>query len=89
MSGTDELESELARSRESAGQLLESLAQKIGAYPAVRSATQYWQQHSARDLAGAVNRAVKRNPIPAIAAALLAGFLLGRTLKMRRRRRWS
>ena len=88
MDPTGELESELARSRESAGRLLENLAQRVGAIPAVRSAAQYWQEHTARDMAGEMNRVMQRNPLPAIAAALLAGFLLGRAVEGRRRTRF-
>lgn len=86
MDGTGELESELERSRESAGRLLESLAQKVGGIPAVRGAADYWQGHSAREIAGDVNRAVRRSPVPAIVVALVAGYLLGRVVEGRSRR---
>lgn len=87
MNGTDELESALARSRESAGRLLDNLARKVGAIPAMRNAAQYWQGHSAVQFARDMNRAVRRNPAPAIMAALVAGFLLGRAMEVRRRDR--
>ena len=87
MNGTDELEGELARSRETAGRLLETLAGKVHAIPAVRNAAQYWQDHSARQMAVDVRRAVRRNPAPVIAVALVAGFLLGCALYVRRRAR--
>lgn len=89
MDSADELESELARSRESAGRLLENLAEKVGAIPAVRGAAQYWQEHSAREMATDFHRAVRRNPAPAIVAALVAGFVLGRALEVRRRARFG
>jgi ElaB/YqjD/DUF883 family membrane-anchored ribosome-binding protein len=89
MDRASQFDLELARSRESAGRLLQSLAAQIRAVPAMQSAAQYWQEHSPTEIASVVNRAVRRNPVPAIAVALVAGFLLGRALEGRRRARFD
>ncbi len=82
--------SELERSRESAAQLLESLAQKIGTSPALRSAAtgvhraaHYVQAHSVREALTGLERAIRRRPGYSIAAAVVAGFLVGRALRSR------
>jgi hypothetical protein len=81
---------ELERSRESAARLLESLAQKIGAAPMVRSAAdgvqraaQYVQAYSVKDVISGVGRAARRRPAAAIGIAVLAGFLVGRAIRSR------
>ena len=78
-----ELMDEVERSRESAARLLESLAEKIGSARAVRTAAHYVQTHSVQDVAFEVERAIRRRPAPAIAIAVLAGFLAGRALRSR------
>jgi hypothetical protein len=81
---------ELERSRESAARLLDTLAQKIGANRAVRSAASgvqraahYVQAHGVKDVAFGIERVVRRRPAAAIAAAVVAGFLFGRALRSR------
>lgn len=81
---------EVEKSRESAARLLDSLAQKVGANRAVRSAASgvqraahYVQAHSVKDVASGIERAVRRRPAAAIAAAVIAGFLVGRALRSR------
>jgi ElaB/YqjD/DUF883 family membrane-anchored ribosome-binding protein len=78
-----ELMDEVERSRESAARLLETLAQKIGSARAVRTAAHYVQTHSAQDVAFEIERAIRRSPAPAIAIAIVAGFLTGRALRSR------
>ncbi len=74
-----ELMDEVERSQESAARLLESLAQKIGS----SRAAHYVQTHSVQDVALEIERAVRRRPVPAIAIAVVAGFLAGRALRPR------
>lgn len=85
-----DLFSELEKSRESAARLMEGLAQKIGAIGAVRGAAggleraaRYVQAHSVKDIAAGMGRLVRKRPVYSIAAAAVAGFLLGRTLRSR------
>jgi ElaB/YqjD/DUF883 family membrane-anchored ribosome-binding protein len=85
-----DLQSELDKSRESAARLLENLARKIGANRAVRKtangvnrAAQYVQHHSVKDLAAGMERLVRRRPVYSIAAAVIAGILVGRALRSR------
>ncbi len=87
---TRHLIDELDRSRESAARLLEGLAQKIGAAPALRSAADgmqraahYVQAHSVKDVFQGIGRAARRRPAAAIAIAIAAGFLAGRALRSR------
>ncbi|HUB33978.1 MAG TPA: hypothetical protein VMA31_13140 [Bryobacteraceae bacterium] len=82
--------SELERSRESAAQLLESLAQKIGASPALRTAAtgvhraaHYVQVHTVNDALRGLGRVVRKRPAYSIAMAVVAGFLVGRALRSR------
>ena len=70
--------------------LLESLAQKIGAAPVVRSAAgsvqraaDYVQAHSVKDLFIGIERAARRRPAATIGIALVAGFLVGRAIRSR------
>jgi ElaB/YqjD/DUF883 family membrane-anchored ribosome-binding protein len=85
-----DLQSELHQSRESAARLLENLDRKIGANRAVRNAANtmnraahYVQVHSARDMAAGMERLVRQRPAYSIAAAVVAGFLVGRALRSR------
>ena len=86
----DEMQSELERSRESAARLLESLAQKIGGNQAVRTAANsvqraahYVQEHSWNDLLNGLEKAIRKRPAYSIAAAVVAGFLVGRAIRSR------
>lgn len=88
--GSHDLISELEKSRESAARLLESLAQKIGAAPAMRTAANgvqraahYVQAHSVKDVLNGIERAARRRPVASIAMAVVAGFLVGRALRSR------
>lgn len=83
-------EAEAERSRESAAQLLETLAQKVGAHQAVRSAASgvqraahYVQAHSVKDVASGIERALRTRPGAALAVAVVAGYLAGRALRSR------
>jgi ElaB/YqjD/DUF883 family membrane-anchored ribosome-binding protein len=86
-----ELQSELDQSRESAARLMESLARKLGATTktvrkasgGVHRAAHYVQVHSAKDMAAELERLVRRRPAYSIAAAVVAGFLVGRALRSR------
>jgi ElaB/YqjD/DUF883 family membrane-anchored ribosome-binding protein len=85
-----DLEVELDKSRESAARLLESLAQKIGAARAMRTAAtgvqraaQYVQGHSVRDVATEIESAVRWRPALSIAVAVVAGYLVGRAIRSR------
>jgi len=85
-----ELVAELDRSRESAARLLDKLAQKLGSNTMVRGAAsgigkaaQYVQAHSVEDMAAGAGRAIRKRPGVAIAAAVVAGFLVGRALRPR------
>jgi len=88
----DALQAELDRSRESSVRLLENLASRIGAKRVVQSAAgsvqraaQYVQAHSVKDMASEVEQAVSRRPAYSIAAAVIAGYLLGCALRPVRR----
>lgn len=88
--GSHDLIAELDKSRESAARLLESLAQKLGATPVVRSAAggvqraaHYVQAHSVNDVLDGIERAARRRPVAAIGIAVAAGFLVGRALRSR------
>lgn len=88
--GADELLSEVEKSRESAARLLETLAQKLGSTQALRSAAggvhraaQYVQAHSLKDMVAGAGRTVRKRPAYSIAAAVVAGFLVGRALRSR------
>lgn len=81
---------EVERSRESAARLLDTLAQKVGANRAVRSAASgvqraahYVQAYSVKDVATGIEKVVRRRPAAAIAIAIVAGFLVGRALRSR------
>lgn len=85
-----DLQSELDQSRESAARLLDNFARKIGGNYAVRKtahsvnrAAHYVQEHSMKDVAAELERLVRQRPAYSIAAALLAGFLVGRALRSR------
>ena len=78
-----ELHAEMEKSRESAARLLDTFAQKIGAHKAMREAAHYVQAHSVKDVATGLEKAVRSRPAPAIALAVLAGFLVGRALRSR------
>jgi ElaB/YqjD/DUF883 family membrane-anchored ribosome-binding protein len=67
----------LEQSRESARRLLDSLARKVGA----SRAAEYVKTHSAREMAEEFTGAVKRRPIYALVAAVAAGLLIGCLLK--------
>ena len=85
-----ELQAEVDKSRESAARLLDTLAQKIGANRAVRTAASkvqraahYVQAHSVKDVATGLGEAVRSRPAVSIAIAAAAGFLVGRALRSR------
>jgi ElaB/YqjD/DUF883 family membrane-anchored ribosome-binding protein len=86
----ENLEVELEKSRESAARLLETLARKVGAVSAVRSAkgglhraAHYVHAHSTEDMAAEIERLVCRRPAYSIGVAIVAGFLVGRALRPR------
>ena len=85
-----ELRREIDKSRESSARLLEALAQKLGssrvargAASGMRRAAHYVQARSMKDVAAGVGRAVRGRPVASIAIAVVAGFLLGRSLRRR------
>jgi hypothetical protein len=85
-----ELQAEVERSRESAARLLDTLAQKVGANRAMRSAASgvqraahYVQAHSMKDVATGIERAVRSRPGAAMAVAVIAGYLAGRAFRSR------
>ena len=85
-----ELQAEVEKSRESAARLLDTLAQKVGANRAVRTAASkvqraahYVQAHSVKDVANGLGEAVRSQPAVSIAIAAVAGFLVGRALRSR------
>jgi len=85
-----ELQAEVDRSRESAARLLDTLAQKIGANRAVRTAAtsvqraaHYVQAHSLKDVATGLEQAVRSQPAASLAIAAVAGFLIGRAVRSR------
>jgi hypothetical protein len=63
-------EAELERSRQASGRLLEMLARKLGVSREAGPMT-------ARGLASGLERAARRRPLYALAAAVGAGLLLG------------
>jgi len=85
-----ELRSQIDRSRDSAAHLLEALAEKLGASRAargaakgVRRAAHYVQDHPVKEIAAGIGRAARERPATAIAIAMVAGFLIGRSLRRR------
>jgi ElaB/YqjD/DUF883 family membrane-anchored ribosome-binding protein len=85
-----DLQVELEKSRESAARLLETLAQKLGATRAVRTAASgvqraahYVQAHSVKDVATEIDNAVRWRPAVSIAVAIATGFLVGRAIRSR------
>jgi hypothetical protein len=85
-----ELQAEMERSRESAARLLDTLAQKVGATRAMRSAASgvqraahYVQAHSVKEVATGIEKAVRSRPAAALAVAVIAGYLAGRALRSR------
>jgi hypothetical protein len=85
-----DLTSELEKSRESAARLLDSLAQKIGTTPVVRSAAggiqraaHYVRANSVKDVFAGIGHAARRRPAAAIGIAVVAGFLVGRAIRSR------
>jgi hypothetical protein len=88
--GSHDVLAELDQARQSAARLLENLAERIGAAPAVRSAAgsvhraaHYVHAHSVKDVVTGIERAARRRPIHAIAIAVAAGFLVGRAIRSR------
>ncbi len=88
--GSEDLETELRRSRESAAELLENLARRIGTSRAVQKAAtgleraaRYVQVYRVRDVTSGLERLVRRRPGYSIAAAVVAGYLVGRALRPR------
>ena len=71
------MDAALERSRESARRLLDALARKVGA----SRAAEYVKAHSAREMAEEFTGAVKRRPVYALAAAVAAGLVIGCVLK--------
>jgi hypothetical protein len=87
---TQELISDLEKSREAAARLMETLAHKLGSIGSVRGAAgdlgravRYVHAHSVREMAAGVGRLARRRPVFSIAAATVAGFLVGRALRSR------
>jgi hypothetical protein len=87
---TDDLQSELAQSREAAARLMDNLARKIGASRTMRNAAngvqraaRVMQGHEWRGVAAGVARAVRGRPATSILLAMVAGFLIGRALRPR------
>jgi hypothetical protein len=87
--GTEDLQSELAQSREAATRLMDNLARRIGASRTVRHAASgieraaHLVDRDWKDVAGAVARAVRGRPGTTMIAGMLAGFLIGRALRPR------
>ena len=84
------IEEELERSRQSAGLLLDSLAQKLGidraahnARNRIERAASYVQSHSMKDLATGIGRFVRQRPGYSLCIAVAAGYLVGRALRPR------
>jgi len=84
------IEEELEQSRQSAGLLLDSLAQKLGidraahnARNRIERAASYVHSHSMRDLATGIGRFVRQRPGPSLCIAVAAGYLVGRALRPR------
>jgi len=84
------IQAELEKSRESAARLLDTLAQKIGAAPALRGAATgmhraacYVHTHTVRELIAGMERKVRRRPAYSIGIAVVAGFVVGKLLKPR------
>jgi len=76
-----ELRAELERSRESSARLLDSLARKVGSQ--ARGVAQYVQNQSVKDAASGIERAVRSRPATAMALAVVAGYLVGRSVRSR------
>ena len=85
-----ELQAEVEKSRESAARLLDTLAHKVGAHRAVRTAASsvqraahYVQAHSLKDVATELEEAARSRPVASLAIAAIAGFLIGRAIRSR------
>ena len=86
----ENLDAELERSRATSARLIDSLAEKLRARPAMREATarisraaQYVQDTSVKDIAARVNRLICRRPLASMLLAAAAGFLTARALRHR------
>jgi len=76
-----ELQIELEQSRASSARLMESLARKIKAPAFRRSAVA--PSRTVREMAAGIEKQVRKRPLPAILAAVVAGYLIGRALRHR------
>jgi hypothetical protein len=80
-----EFQAEVERSQKSAARLLESLSQKLRIDPAVRQAAQFVKRRPIGEVAGEVRRELQPflqfRPMAAIAAAIVAGYVLGRAVR--------
>ncbi len=88
-----DLEGELEQSRQSAARLLEAFARKLGsvggrmpfgrkAAGSFGRAARYVQDYAVRDMAAGIDRIVRKNPVPSIMLAVVAGFLVGRAIQV-------
>ncbi len=84
---TNEIQAELEQSRVSAARLLESLALKLRAVRPVNQTVDYLQSHSPREMAAGVGRLVRRRPVYAVVAAVVAGLLVGSAVRALQSRR--
>jgi ElaB/YqjD/DUF883 family membrane-anchored ribosome-binding protein len=62
---------------------MDSLGRRIGASPAMRTAANYVQAQSWKDVAAGIDRLVRQRPGASIAIAVVAGFVVGRALRPR------
>ncbi len=88
--GTEDLQSELAQSREAATRLMDNLARRIGASRTVQNAASgleraahFMHERDWKDVGDAITKAVRGRPGTSILLAVVAGFLIGRTLRPR------
>ena len=86
------LDPALERSRQSAARLLNRLAGKLRIKQTAREAAigqeqaaQYAHSQPMRDVGGEIGRFLRRNPVPAISIAVVAGYLAARSWKTTKR----
>ena len=82
------LDPALERSRQSAAKLLNRLAGKLRiqqtareAAIGVKQASQYAHSQPMKDMGTEIGRFLRRNPVPAISIAVVAGYLAARSWK--------
>ena len=76
-----DFEIELERSRQSAARLRATLAQRLNSGADLAAVPAAAGPPRLQQVAGGIERLVRRSPVPAVIAAVFAGFLAGRAIR--------